>query len=322
MNMINYNLKENENNNLKSLILDVKFFEAYQQKKQYIIEGSIKNNIDLISLLKVDLYKSDFSFVDQLNVNKYLKLLKDENKKNTHDVILNNLTGIGVCDKKSVIIKNAYSDYLEGKRVLIIGPSSGKKYKVDADVIIRFNCLGAKDTNVSYYSGEFFKNNKDEIVKLIESGMLHFAIINGNYLKQTQGIPSDILNKIFPLNPFVMQIVTPLLALPRTLYDLTCYGVKDIYITKIDFYTRFPLHSKKYKTKLSSVDEYLSSLSIHDLVSNYIISKRLVDKNNFKGDWYFDKLIKLGVYKYIHILEKNFNKSKIIHSHIALNNHM
>ncbi|PSV46812.1 hypothetical protein [Photobacterium indicum] len=317
--MTNYNLEENESENLKKLILQVKFFEAYQRKKQYITEGAIKNNIDLISLLKVELYKSDFSFIDQLNVNKHLKLLKDDNKKNAHDVILNNLAGIGVCDKNNVMIRNAYSDYLEGKRVLIIGPSSGKQYKVDADVIIRFNCLGEEDTNVSYYSGEFFRNNKNEIVKLIESGVLHFAIINGNYVKQTKDIHPEILNKILPLNPFIMQISTPLLALPRTLYDLTCYGVKDIYITKIDFYTRFPLHSKHYKTTLSSVDEYLSSLSVHDLVSNYIISKRLVDRNNFKGDWYFDNLIKLGVYKYIHILEKNFNKSKIIHSHIALN---
>jgi hypothetical protein len=287
--------------------LSNKLYQSHVTKKIHdIIE--LSKSEDILSYIQCQLYASDFEYFET----QLLDSLKSTIKPSLYNVIVRNLNSIGLLPSVSLEMNNndPIKDYIGNRNLLIIGPSSLAEnidgFDENQVVKVSLSCLPVNGANISYVSSQFYKENKIELENMLENGSLAFLIINGS--------PKNFMSskyygvKLFGISPFVLTKTSPLLGLNRTLYDLLSRGVKNIIIRNVDWYTANPLHIKSYPTKLSDVDDYLSSLNIHDLATNFLIAKRIYSNHTINCTEYYSSLMDSTLKDYLYLVSLNFKQ--------------
>ncbi|MFB9213683.1 hypothetical protein [Vibrio sinaloensis] len=292
----------------QSLFCSNNLYHAHVAKKVKDL-AELSSESDALSVLQCQLYATDFEFIDT----QLLEILKTEVKGSLYRVILSNLHAIGLLPSNYTLVQPAdpIKEYVQDRPVVVTGPSSTHDSCDDIDkdsVKVSLSCLPESKVDISYVSSQFYKANKKELEKRLNDGELAFVIVSGSPKSFVDS--NNYGRKLFGISPFVLAKSSPMLGVNRAIYDLLARGIDDISIKNVDWYSAYPLHDKKYPTLLKTVEDYLKSLSLHDLATNFIVSKRLYFTNSLNASEYYDRLMKSTTRDYLDIVSSNFKKSQ------------
>ena len=213
-------------------------------------------------------------------------------------------------NKNDILFKN----YIQGKRVVIIGPSNNEDDMeiTDKDVIIQYAYMGKKleknkniKLDLSYYNGRYGTKlaQSEDVHFLDELFMMVFKYEEDNSFRQKKYKQNKARRARWSHR--IMYFGSPNM-LQITLTDLLLMGAKNIYVTDNNLYLNNK-YSKNYisNATIAGMDDYTkrSQFAQHDLIGNFQYLKTLYEKKYFKCDAVLDRIINLSSMEYAHEME-------------------
>ena len=291
-----------------SLIIIGKF--TLSLKIRRLFEKLIRKKKFIYKTKYIKIILRTINFLQSQNFNNKKKILFLKNLKHTNG-------------KLNIRFKN----FLKNKKIAIVGVSNsslknGKRIE-QKNIVVKFNFFSNKYYNdkdtqskrcdVSYLS-DFFLENKISLLKKKDNKIKFFVTkkdINKklNYIKDSQKVISNVYEDVL--------LGTPSLLI-RTILDLLRHDVMQITIfnstlqllsgnktrnSNTKRYRKFPLE-KKYNIFTNA-----KSFGVHDIISEYIIIKNLAKVNLIDVDSSLNKILKIGLTKYLKKMEKLYANS-------------
>lgn len=217
-----------------------------------------------------------------------------------------------------------FADFVKGKSIAIVGPINNELIngpEIDEfDLVLRFNYSGldgynkeifGSKTNISSYASPVVNVSKK--IENIINGLndLDIVIIEGNFRA------SEFIDKINTLEnkvrkPYHLRMIygeynIPFFrskpnAIQNIVVDLLQYPVGKIKIFNANLYIENNYH-KQYR---SSTNNMVSNLIFHDLVSNFIFTKILLEKRLIEADETLTKILSMSEDEYISNIAKYY----------------
>lgn len=195
-----------------------------------------------------------------------------------------------------------YRNYLQGKKVKIIGPLMSEKdnqSKNEDEIIVRNNVkVNQKETvNVSYYNYDGFSKIKNDLGVLIKK--IDYIVVKavcGRIEKHQNVHMLDPWYKILFLGDANM--------LPMMILDLRKHGVENITVWGNNLFCSKKIHSSDYMFGNNENYKYMRSLAAHDMISNFKIIKRMYLAGIISVDPILRNVLDLSLEEYVEEMEK------------------
>lgn len=190
---------------------------------------------------------------------------------------------------------------IEGRRVAIVGAAnSGLEAGAEidsADIVIRTNFLnpdtvaqraaltGAR-TDISYYNFAFEEKNRARILAVLRENPLQAVVLHQAGYGQASAAYAGLLpvrrNYLFRgLYGFTAY------AIPRILYDVLRFRPAEVRLYNSDFFLGKDIHYQGYLKPGDYPDhdpEFVFMMSYHDILRNFLFTRRLQDLGLCSGD--------------------------------------
>ena len=260
-----------------------------------------------------------------ISLNKGIQSKEKKNLKKNKVKIINSIKNF-----KDKNFNKLLSKYLYGKKVSVVGVSIGSQgnaKKINKfDIVVKFNFFSKKyysDLNtqsdrcdISYFSDYFLKNKKKLILN--SKNQIKYFVFKFNKSNDYSLLPKKetAISNVYD----DLILGTPSLLI-NTLFDLIRYYPSEIMIFNSTLY--YPinnkirnLNTKKYRkinfeTKYS-VFSIVKSFAVHDIITEYIIVRNLFILKLIKVDNQLERILNLGLEKYLRKMEKYYKNSILI----------
>ncbi|WP_410323645.1 tetratricopeptide repeat protein [Oceanibaculum nanhaiense] len=206
---------------------------------------------------------------------------------------------------------------IEGKRIAIVGAAnSGLEAGAEidaADIVIRTNFLnpdsvaeraaltGAR-TDISYYNFAFEEKNRARILAVLRENPLKAVVLHQAGYGQASTAYAGLLpvrrNYLFRgLYGFTAY------AIPRILYDVLRYRPAEVRLYNSDFFLGKDIHYQGYLKPGDYPDhdpEFVFMMSYHDILRNFLFTRRLRDLGLCSGDSVCTAVLALSPEEFLH----------------------
>lgn len=219
--------------------------------------------------------------------------------------IIQNQNLIGFYNELNHIQNKNEHNFLNNKKILVVGPLSKKNNYNDYDTVIFIKSQPKKilkkltNKNVIIYFNSHNIRNKN----LHNFYNDNFNEVNLFKVKEVVGLSkTSLINK----NPYLLS-GGPMM-LQNILFDIMIYNPNKIFISGFNFYCSKKMYNDSYQSIRWYDDIFYvrKSFALHDLISNFLFVKNIFDINLLSVDELGSEILKLSVKDYIIRIKKYY----------------
>ena len=210
-------------------------------------------------------------------------------------------------------IADKFGEYVEGKRIVILGPAPHDKgmtdYDEDKDIIARFTYRGKEyipecdkeiPTNVSYYNGlaETYMESHD--ISAFKRDLEFICYKRQEAKEQFDEFPFK--RRIHLFDPCI--VFGQAYMMPNAVFDCMHYNVSSIYVRNCNLYMAKEYYDRNYSSMEDKGNQFrLYTFAVHDYEGQFNLLKALYATGKFQCDEECRNVLSLSVEEYIRNME-------------------